>query len=68
VGSSSPWGASTEPCITVRHVEVQGLLGHASLNTTGRYLDAAAGQLRDVTHAHPARIALRAFTTDTTRR
>ena len=43
-------------------VEVQELLGHDSLNTTRRYLEATASQLRDVVHAHPAQISLREFT------
>ncbi len=41
-------------------VEVQHLLGHASLATTSRYLEATGDRLRDAVTAHPAQIALRA--------
>ncbi|MEO5678092.1 MAG: tyrosine-type recombinase/integrase [Acidimicrobiales bacterium] len=40
-------------------VELQALLGHASLDTTRRYLDASAEGLRDVIRGHPGQIALR---------
>ena len=40
-------------------VELQALLGHASLDTTRRYLDASAEGLRDVIKGHPSQIALR---------
>lgn len=40
-------------------VELQALLGHASLDTTRRYLDASAEGLRDVIRGHPSQIALR---------
>jgi len=40
-------------------VELQALLGHASLDTTRRYLDASADGLRDVIKGHPSQIALR---------
>ncbi len=40
-------------------VELQPLLGHASLDTTRRYLDASAEGLRDVFKGHPSQIALR---------
>ena len=39
-------------------LEVQQLLGHASLDTTKRYLEATANELRDAVRAHPARLAL----------
>lgn len=42
-------------------VELQELLGHASLETTRRYLEATAAQLRDAVAAHPAQAALRDF-------
>jgi len=40
-------------------VELRAILGHASLATTSRYLDANAQRLRDVVKAHPAQRALR---------
>lgn len=40
-------------------VELQELLGHASLETTRRYLSATAQGLRHVIAAHPGRAALR---------
>jgi integrase/recombinase XerD len=42
-------------------LEVQQLLGHSSLDTTRRYLEATANELRDATKAHPAQVALRDF-------
>lgn len=39
-------------------VEVQQLLGHASLDTTKRYLEATANELRDSLRAHPGNLAL----------
>ncbi len=42
-------------------VELQELLGHASLETTRRYLDATAAGLRSAIAAHPAQAALRRF-------
>jgi site-specific recombinase XerD len=41
-------------------VELQELLGHASLDTTRRYLSATAQGLRHVIQAHPSQAALRA--------
>jgi integrase/recombinase XerD len=40
-------------------VELQELLGHASLETTRRYLSATAQGLRHVIRAHPSQAALR---------
>ena len=40
-------------------VELQELLGHASLETTRRYLSATAQGLREVIQAHPSQAALR---------
>ena len=45
----------------VHVVELQELLGHASLDTTRRYLDATAAQLRHAVASHPAQAALRQF-------
>lgn len=39
-------------------VELRDLLGHASLATTSRYLDAHAGRLREAVAAHPSQRAL----------
>jgi site-specific recombinase XerD len=39
-------------------VEVQQLLGHASLDTTRRYVEATANELRDAVRAHPSQLAL----------
>ena len=39
-------------------LEVQQLLGHASLDTTRRYLEATANELRDAVRAHPSHLAL----------
>ena len=46
----------------VHVVELQELMGHASLDTTRRYLDATAAQLRRAVASHPAQAALRQFT------
>ncbi|MGH2705234.1 MAG: tyrosine-type recombinase/integrase [Actinomycetota bacterium] len=40
-------------------LEVQQLLGHESLDTTKRYLEATANELRDAIKAHPAQVTLR---------
>jgi site-specific recombinase XerD len=40
-------------------VELRDILGHASLATTSRYLDANAQRLREAVAAHPAQRALR---------
>ena len=40
-------------------VELRDILGHASLATTSRYLDANAQRLRQAIKAHPAQRALR---------
>ncbi|MDQ6928366.1 MAG: tyrosine-type recombinase/integrase [Actinomycetota bacterium] len=40
-------------------VELQALLGHASPETTRRYLDTTTADLRDVTSDHPGQVALR---------
>ncbi len=42
-------------------VEVQQLLGHASLDTTRRYLEATANELRDAVRAHPSHLALQHY-------
>jgi site-specific recombinase XerD len=39
-------------------VEVQQLLGHESLDTTRRYLEATINELRDAVRAHPGHLAL----------
>jgi integrase/recombinase XerD len=46
-------------------VELQELLGHSSLDTTRRYLDATAAGLREAIASHPAQAALRRFTQPT---
>jgi integrase/recombinase XerD len=43
-------------------VELQALLGHASLDTTRRYLDASGEGLREVIKSHPSQTALREHT------
>jgi site-specific recombinase XerD len=45
-------------------VELQELLGHASLETTRRYLSATAQGLRHVIQGHPSQAALRASLAD----
>jgi hypothetical protein len=40
-------------------VELQSLLGHASLDTIRRYLDATAEGLREVVRDHSGQVALR---------
>jgi integrase/recombinase XerC len=45
-------------------VELQELLGHASLETTRRYLSATAQGLREVIASHPSQAALRQATAD----
>ena len=45
-------------------VEVQQLLGHASLATTSRYLEATGDRLREAVQAHPAQVALRSTAQD----
>jgi len=40
-------------------VELRDSLGHASLATTSRYLDASAQRLRQAVKAYPAQRALR---------
>jgi integrase/recombinase XerD len=45
-------------------VELQELLGHASLETTRRYLSATAQGLRHVIEAHPSQAALRRSLTE----
>jgi integrase/recombinase XerC len=40
-------------------VELQALHGHASLDTTRRYLDASTEGLRDIIKGHPSQVALR---------
>lgn len=42
-------------------VELQELLGHSSLDTTRRYLDATAAGLREAVAGHPAQAALKRF-------
>jgi site-specific recombinase XerD len=46
-------------------VEVQQLLGHSSLDTTKRYLEATANELRDAVRAHPSHLALQRHLTTT---
>ena len=46
-------------------VEVQQLLGHSSLDTTKRYLEATANELRDAVRAHPSHLALQRHLTRT---
>jgi site-specific recombinase XerD len=48
-------------------VELQELLGHASLETTRRYLSATGAGLRHVIQAHPSQAALRAALADVDR-
>lgn len=43
-------------------LEVSQLLGHESLDTTRQYVEATANELRDSVRAHPAQVALTAFT------
>jgi integrase/recombinase XerD len=45
-------------------VELQELLGHASLETTRRYLSATGQGLRHVIQGHPSQAALRALVTE----
>lgn len=45
-------------------VELQELLGHASLETTRRYLSATAQGLRHVISSHPGQVALREVVND----
>ena len=45
-------------------VELQELLGHSSLETTRRYLQATGAQLRHAVANHPAQHALKAFESD----
>ncbi len=45
-------------------LEVSQLLGHASLDTTRRYVEATANELRDAVRAHPARLAVERFAGD----
>lgn len=47
-------------------VELQELLGHASLETTRRYLSATGQALRHVIEAHPSQQALRSLMADRT--
>ncbi|MBM3685125.1 MAG: integrase [Actinobacteria bacterium] len=42
-------------------VELQELLGHASLDTTRRYLEATGARLREAVRAHPATATVRRF-------
>ncbi len=45
-------------------VELRDLLGHASLSTTSRYLDATGDRLREAVTAHPSQRALRRFSSE----
>jgi integrase/recombinase XerC len=45
-------------------VELQELLGHASLDTTRRYLEATGARLREAVQAHPATSTLRRFSAE----
>ncbi len=47
-------------------LEVQQLLGHASLDTTRRYLEATASELRDAVWADPSHLALQHYLLKTT--
>ena len=47
-------------------IELRDLLGHASLATTSRYLDAEASRLREAVTAHPSQRALDHLSTLTT--
>ena len=49
-------------------VELRDLLGHASLATTSRYLDAEASRLREAVAAHPSQRALDRHAGDPSRR
>jgi site-specific recombinase XerD len=42
-------------------LEAQRLLGHASLNTTQRYLEATGDELRQAVNAHPSKAGLELF-------